>query len=98
MFASGWVNWLSAHRPNTTDGIAASRSMTYTIGRRRKRGATSVTKSAMPMLTGTAKSRAIVDTKTVPYASPKAPKCWWAGSQFELKIALKPSALNQSFA
>ena len=50
------------HRPNTTDGTTASRSIVYTMIVRNHRGATWVANSAMPRLTGTASARAMADT------------------------------------
>ena len=47
------------HRPNTTDGMAASRSITVTTDPRSRRGASSVRNSAMPIEIGTAMSSAI---------------------------------------
>src|SRR5215470_13574123 len=49
------------HRPQTTDGTTASRSITYTIGRDHRYGTTSVSSRAMPTLTGTAMMIAIAD-------------------------------------
>ena len=54
------------HRPQTTDGTTASRSTTYTIGRARRYGTTSVSSRAMPMLTGTAITSAITPVTAVP--------------------------------
>ncbi len=54
------------HRPYTTDGTAARRSITETTGRRRRRGTDSTVNSAMPMLTGTARISAISDDSSVP--------------------------------
>ena len=48
----------------------------YTIERRNRRGTTSVMKSAIPMLTGTAKNSAIAETSSVPAMNASAPKCW----------------------
>ena len=55
------------HRPQTTDGTTASRSITYTMGRDHRRGTTSVSSSATPMLIGTAMTIAITELMTVPY-------------------------------
>ena len=54
------------HRPQTTDGITASRSITYTIGRDHRYGTTSVSSRAMPTLTGTAMTSAITAVTAVP--------------------------------
>ncbi len=54
------------HRPQTTEGTTASRSTTYTIGWAQRRGTTSVSSSAMPMLTGTAMMTAITAVTAVP--------------------------------
>ena len=54
------------HRPNTTDGTTATRSVRLTSGRRSHGGATWVMNKAMPRLTGTATSTAIVAVSTVP--------------------------------
>ncbi len=40
------------HRPQTTEGTTASRSMMYTMGLAQRRGTTSVSSRATPMLTG----------------------------------------------
>ena len=57
---------MMAHRPNTTDGTAASRSITVTTAPRSRRGASSVRNSAIPIETGTAMRRAMSETTTVP--------------------------------
>ena len=54
------------HRPQTTDGTTASRSITYTIGRDQRYGTTSVSSRAMPTLTGTAMMSAITAVTAVP--------------------------------
>ena len=54
------------HRPNTTDGTTATRSVRLTSGRRSHGGATWVVNRAMPRLTGTARSTAIVAVTAVP--------------------------------
>ena len=54
------------HRPQTTDGTTARRSITYTIGRDHRYGTTSVSSRAMPMLTGTAMISAITAVMAVP--------------------------------
>ena len=61
------------HRPQTTDGTTASRSMTYTIGCDQRRGTTSVSSRATPTLTGTAMMIAITEVMTVPYRKAIAP-------------------------
>ena len=47
-------------------GTAASSSIAIAIGPRVQRGAMSVRKSAMPMLTGTAMIKAIAEVTSVP--------------------------------
>src|SRR4029077_7038741 len=54
------------HRPQTTEGTTASRSTTYTIGRARRGGTTTVSSRAMPTLTGTASTMAITAVMAVP--------------------------------
>ncbi len=54
------------HRPQTTDGTTASRSITVTIGRAHRYGTTSVSSSATPTLTGTAITSAISAVMMVP--------------------------------
>ena len=54
------------HRPHTTEGTTASRSITYTIGRAHRCGTTSVSSRAMPTLTGTAITIAITAVMAVP--------------------------------
>ena len=64
-----WIqgaNTMMPHRPQTTDGTTASRSITYTIGRDHRYGTTSVSSRAMPMLTGTAMMSAIAAVMAVP--------------------------------
>ena len=64
-----WIhgaNTRMPHSPQTTDGTTASRSTTYTIGRARRYGTTSVSSRAMPMLTGTAITSAITPVTAVP--------------------------------
>ena len=79
------------HRPQTTDGTTASRSITYTMGRDQRRGTTSVSSSAMPMLTGTEMTSAITELMTVPYRKAIAPKWLVAGSQSVEKMPLSPA-------
>ncbi len=52
--------------PYTIDGIAASSSIAMPSGRRSQAGDSSVRKSAMPKLTGTAMMRAMIDVAIVP--------------------------------
>ena len=54
------------HRPQTTEGTTASRSMTYTMGRDHRYGTTSVSSRAMPTLTGTAITIAMSAVMAVP--------------------------------
>ena len=54
------------HRPNTTDGTPASRSITEFTTTRSRAGATSVTNRAMPTLTGRAKRTAMDEMTAVP--------------------------------
>ena len=64
--ASHGANTRMPHRPNTTDGTTASRSITYTIGCAIRLGTTSVSSRAMPRLTGTASTIAIAAVSSVP--------------------------------
>src|SRR5487761_1258152 len=64
------------HRPQTTEGTTASRSITYTMGRAQRRGTTSVSNRATPMLTGYAMTIAISDTTTVPYTNASVLNHW----------------------
>ena len=66
VFSSQGASAMSPHRPQTTDGTTASRSITYTIGCDQRRGTTSVSSSAMPTLTGTAITIAMIEVMTVP--------------------------------
>src|SRR5206468_11960462 len=63
------------HRPNTTDGTAASRSITEPAGRRHRIGAKSVRYKAMPTLTGTAMTSPMAELSTVPQMKARAPNC-----------------------
>src|SRR5580692_5436206 len=85
------------HRPQTTDGTTASRSITYTIGRDHRYGTTSVSSRAMPTLTGTAITSAMIPVMAVPYMKASAPKWLVAGSQLFEKI-FRPSVLNHDEA
>ena len=89
-----------AHRPKTTDGTAASRSMTVTTMPRTRRGASSVRNSAMPIETGTAKSRRAARPPAVPKMNASAPNCGVCGpvgpsgslgTQVELVKKLEPA-------
>ena len=62
------------HRPQTTEGTTASRSITYTKGRAHRAGTTCVSSSAMPTLTGTPMMIPMTELMTVPYRTPIAPK------------------------
>src|SRR5260370_10217318 len=85
------------HRPQTTDGTTASRSITYTIGCAQRRGTTSVRSRAMPTLTGTAITSAITAVIAVPYMKASARNWLAAGFQlFERTFA--PSVLNHDEA
>src|SRR5438105_7703364 len=86
------------HRPQTTEGITASRSTTYTIGRAHRGRTTSVSNRAMATLTGAAITIAITEVITVPYRKAIAPNLLAAGSQSTEKIPLKPSAENHDEA
>jgi len=66
MCAIHGANTKIPHRPHTTDGTTARRSITYTIGRAHRYGTTSVSSRAMPTLTGTAMMRAIAAVMAVP--------------------------------
>src|SRR5216683_609164 len=85
------------HRPQTTDGTTARRSITYTIGRDHRYGTTSVRSRAMPTLTGTAITSAITPVMAVPYMKASAPNWLAAGFQLFEKI-FRPSALNHDEA
>ena len=64
-----WIqgaNTRMPHRPQTTDGTTASRSITYTIGRARRNGTTSVSSRAMATLTGTDMISAMAPVMAVP--------------------------------
>src|SRR5690606_25651553 len=70
---AGWMylakigeNTSRPHMPYTIDGIAASNSIAVPSGRRNQAGDSSVRKSAMPKLTGTAINSAITDVTMVP--------------------------------
>src|ERR1051326_8074297 len=77
------------HRPNTTDGTTASRSIRYTIGFLSRGGATWVMNSATPRLTGTASASAIAAVYSVPHTNGSAPKMSSAGDhRVEVKNAL----------
>jgi hypothetical protein len=54
------------HRPQTTEGTTASRSITYTKGRAHRAGTTCVSSSAMPTLTGTPMMIPMTELMTVP--------------------------------
>jgi hypothetical protein len=58
--------------------------MSVTTGRRIQRGASSVMKRAMPMLTGTARTSAITEITRVPNENASVPKTALAGSQTSL--------------
>ena len=66
MPCSHGANTRIPHRPQTTEGTTASRSITYTIGRAHRRDTTSVSSRAMATLTGTDKMIAITAVMTVP--------------------------------
>src|ERR1017187_3831117 len=85
------------HRPQTTDGTTASRSITYTIGRDHRYGTTSVRSRAIATLTGTAITSAITPVMTVPYMKASAPNWLAVGFQVLEKI-FRPSVLNHDEA
>src|ERR1019366_1244149 len=85
------------HRPQTTDGTTARRSITYTIGCAHRYGTTSVRSRAMPTLTGTAITSAITPVMAVPYMKGSAPNWFAAGFQLFEKI-FRPSVLNHDEA
>ncbi len=62
-----------AQNPQTTEGTAADRSTIVAIGRRHLFGANSVRKSATPIPTGTARSRASALVSSVPRIPGSAP-------------------------
>src|ERR1700730_16988982 len=85
------------HRPQTTDGTTARRSITYTIGCAHRYGTTSVRSRAMATLTGTAITSAITPVMAVPYMKASAPN--WLGAGFQLfEKIFRPSALNHDEA
>lgn len=67
-------------RPNTIEGTAASRSMTYANGRARLRGAYWVRNNAMPSAIGMAISRATSATTTVTSVRSRMPNRRFVGS------------------
>src|ERR1022692_1463182 len=85
------------HRPQTTDGTTARRSITYTIGCAHRCGTTSVRSRAMPTLTGTASTSAITPVMAVPYMKASAPNWLAVGFQVLEKI-FAPSAENHDEA
>src|ERR1035437_9831774 len=85
------------HRPQTTDGTTARRSITYTIGCAQRYGTTSVRSRAMPTLTGTAITSAITPVMAVPYMKGSAPNWLAAGFQLFEKI-FRPWLLNHDEA
>src|SRR5260370_5083626 len=86
------------HRPQTTDGTTARRSITYTIGRDHRYGTTSVRSRAMPTLTGTAITSAISAVTPVPNMKSSAPNWLAAGFQLVEKIPDRPSLANHDEA
>src|ERR1700680_4671036 len=85
------------HRPQTTDGTTARRSITYTIGCAHRYGTTSVSSRATPTLTGTAITSAITPVTAVPYMKASAPN--WLAEGFQLfEKTFRPSALNHDEA
>src|SRR5580704_11265070 len=82
------------HRPQTTDGTTASRSMTYTMGRPHRLGTTSFSSSEIPTLTGNAMMIAITELTIVPQRKAIAPKWPFVGSQSVEKIPLQPAVVN----
>src|ERR1039457_3947128 len=85
------------HRPQTTDGTTARRSITYTIGCAHRYGTTSVRSRGMPTLTGTAITSAITPVMAVPYMKGSAPNWFAAGFQLFEKI-FRPWLLNHDEA
>jgi len=61
------------HRPQTTEGTAASRSTVIATGPEIRRGRISVTSRAIPRAIGTAMSRAIALVRRVPKMKGSAP-------------------------
>src|ERR1700747_3079737 len=88
------MNTRKPHRPQTTEGTTASRSITYTMGCDQRRGTTSVSSRATPTLTGNAMMNAISDAMTVPYTNAIAPNLPCAGSQSTEKMPDQPSVVN----
>src|SRR5260370_23630686 len=81
------------HRPQTTDGTTARRSITYTIGRYHRYGTTSVSSNAMPTLTGTARMIGITAVTSAPKIKASAPH--WLAAGFHLFVNIfRPSALH----
>src|ERR1019366_9530750 len=88
------ANTMIPHRPQTTDGTTARRSITYTIGRDHRYGTTSVRSRATPTLAGTAMMIAVT---AVPYMKASAPNWLAAGFQV-LEKTFTPSVLNHDEA
>src|SRR5690242_19646218 len=85
------------HRPQTPDGTTASRSITYTIGRAQRYATTSVSSSAIPMLTGTDSTSAMIAVTAVPQMTASAPN--WLADGFQLSVKmLRPSLANHEEA
>src|ERR1035441_8619265 len=91
------ANTMIPHRPQTTDGTTARRSITYTIGRDHRYGTTSVRSRATPTLAGTAMMIAITAVTAVPYMKASAPNWLAAGFQV-LEKTFTPSVLNHDEA
>jgi hypothetical protein len=77
--------------PITTLGIAASVSTSAVTGPRIQRGASSVRKSAMPIASGVARSKAPSEVTAVPKRKTPAPRWLWTVSQpiFQRKLIPK---------
>ena len=79
-------------------GIAARSSIATPSGRFNQRGASSVMTSAIPKLTGTPISSAIIDVMTVPYSGAKAPNCPVTGFHSLLTRNLNPNVFSAGHA
>src|ERR1039457_4434768 len=97
MCCSQGANTRIPQSPQTTDGITASRSITYTIGRDQRYGTTSVSSMAIPTLTGAAIS-ARSALMTLPYTWVIAPNWLLPGFHWVEKMPFRPAVLNHDEA
>ena len=84
-----------AHRPYTTDGIAASSSVKNAIGPRSGIGQMSSTKIATASDSGTAIAVARTDVTSVPKINGNAPKLPFTGSQLLPEKNFQPQSAEQ---